>query len=183
MQQNPRGTKVFADEGTYPAYALEGFRRSGCASEARWPEIPEHVAKRPPPAIETSGLEQARGDWWQLNPEPGEQLWRETCWAIDTFGATAQAKQVGNVFADHVGEGTIPAPSATEVTIGGHLTVYVEYRNHGAEFLEWNSWKNWGFSRGVICNDGATRQFESLAWVSRDWVFSRFHMNSYVWVP
>lgn len=183
--QTPPGHKL-QDEGTFIDYALTGLTGVGVCSERAFPPTPANVAKRPSGDAEIEGFEKATGgQFWQLHGGggPGEKLWRECCWAIDTFGAVIVGKLVGNVYADHKGDTVIPAPGKGEVWLGGHCTVYVSHENYGLNLIELGSWAGWGYSRGVIGTDGTTRQIQSLARVSRNWLYSDWLMNCWVWVP
>jgi hypothetical protein len=182
LAQTPFGQRIQVD-GTYTHLVLNALCHVGVGLERDWPPLDSNVAVRPPLEVELNGLERASGHFWQLHYEPGERLWREVCWTIDTFGAAIIGKQVNSRYMSHSGEGVLPAPGPNDEEAGGHCTVLTEYRNFGAELLEDNSWRNWGFRRAVIGSDGNTRQVDSLAWVSRDWLWSRFHMNAYCWVP
>lgn len=181
LQQTPRGMPL-QDEGTYINYVLSAVKQVGVTSEALWPPTRDNVAKRAPQDAEDAAIPFAGGDFWQINGK-GDRFWREVCWAIDTFGPVIVGKLVGNVYAEHHGDSVLAAPSATEVWIGGHCTVLMEHERYGLNFIELNSWQGWGFSKGVVGSDGATRQIQSLARVSRNWLSHPWHMNAWVWVP
>ena len=183
LEQQTKMGDPLRDEGTYIDRVLYAFQEVGVCAERLHPPGEKNVARRPDPEAELEGFSRAGGEFWQLDPFPGEELWLDICWTIDVFGLACVGKYIGPSYDRHTGAGVLQAPAAGEGSLGGHCTVYVEYENFGATLIEGNSWHGWGYSAGIVGSDGKTRTIQSLARVSKNWCYHRFMLNAYAWVP
>lgn len=153
------------DTGTHIRPALHAVVKTGVCRQSEWPVNESTINQRTPLEAELSGLVRARGEYWRLSSDP-DQLQREVCWTVDTYGEVEIGMGVGNAYLYHAGDGILQAPHAREVLEGGHATRINSYRDGGRTLLNLGSWPGWGFSY----RNAKNALIQSAGWISHEWL-------------
>ncbi len=128
------------DEGAHIRSCVRALRKVGCCGEGEWPLKRDTINVRPPMSAEMSGIRFAdlRYERVQFGAEAVLDALQDGCPVVVGL-------QVGNVFVDHYGDDTIPAPSAREVMLGGHAVLACAFDRSGERIRIANSWSTtWG---------------------------------------
>ena len=153
------------DAGAFIRSCIKALRAVGCCGQTGWPLDPARINERPPMHEEMSGVKYA--DLTYERVTGGSEGVLD---AIQMGRPVVFGTQVGNVFVDHFGDSTIPAPGPSEVLLGGHAVLACAFADFGARVRIQNSWSPmWGD--------------QGFAWISRDWFDSPLTSDVWCLVP
>lgn len=128
------------DAGAFIRSGAKAITKVGVCSETEWPLDLRKINARPPLSAEISGVKFADLAYQRVFGGAEGVLDALQMGRPCIFGTL-----VGNVFVDHVGEDTIPAPGPREVMLGGHALVAAGFDRHGERIRIANSWgRGWG---------------------------------------
>ncbi|HMI91195.1 MAG TPA: hypothetical protein VK509_07515, partial [Polyangiales bacterium] len=111
-----------------------------------------HINERPGLTAEMSGIRFADLTYERVNTDVESVLD-----ALQLGSPVVIGMEVGNVFVDHMGEDTIPAPSPREVMLGGHAMLVCGQDRFGERVRIANSWGDWYGDKG-------------FAWLASEWL-------------
>ena len=128
------------DAGAYIRSAIRAVRKVGVCGETDWPLDMERINERPPMSAEMSGIRFADLAYERVTGGAERVLD-----ALQLGAPVVLGTLVGNVFADHFGDDTIPAPGPREVMLGGHCVLACGFDRGGERVRILNSWgTGWG---------------------------------------
>jgi C1A family cysteine protease len=128
------------DGGAFIRSCVKALRKVGCCGETDWPLDRARINDRPSLAAEMSGIRFADLAYERVNANAEAVID-----AIQLGHPVVIGMEVGNVFIDHMGDDTIPAPHTGEVMVGGHALLACGMDRSGERFRVANSWsRNWG---------------------------------------
>ncbi len=169
----------------WPARAVDGFHREdggalirsaayvahkfGIPTERSWPFREGSVNTRPAMSAELDGMTRADGSYERVRGHGGAQA-EAVLDALQARCPVVFGTMITEAVTTHVGNGTVPAPSALEPRLGGHAMVALGFDRGGERVRVLNSW-------------GADYADHGFVWLATDWFADALTMDIWALLP